>query len=183
VKGLIISELVDFIERHCALNVAEQIVYEADLESGGAVTSVGNYPHSEVMKLVGSAAKILDQPAEDIMRQFGRELFAKLQQSHSQFFDVGVEDAFSFLSRVQSHIHTEVRKLYPGSNPPNVSCVAEDDMLKVIYESHRPFAMVAFGLLEGCCVYFDDTVSVQMVTDPKQAETKAVFTVTRAKTN
>jgi hypothetical protein len=56
-------------------------------------------------------------------------------------------------------------------------------MLKVIYESHRPFAMVAFGLLEGCCVYFDDTVSVQMVTDPKQAETKAVFTVTRAKTN
>jgi hypothetical protein len=183
VKGLIISELVDFIERHCALDVAEQIIFEADLESGGAVTSVGNYPHAEVIKLVSSAAEILDQPAEDLMREFGKELFAKLRDSHTQFFEAGAEDLFSFLSRVQSHIHLEVRKLYPGSNPPNVSCVTEDGRLTVIYESHRPFAMVAFGLLEGCCEYFDDAVSVQMVTDPKQAETKAVFIVAKANTN
>jgi hemerythrin-like domain-containing protein len=182
-KGLIISELIDFIERHCALNVAEQIIDEAGLESQGAVTSVGNYPHQEAIKLVTSAARTLDQPAEDIMRQFGRELFDKLQESHSQFFEEGADDAFTFLSKIQSHIHAEVKKLYPGANPPRVSCSIQDDQMKVVYESHRPFAMVAFGLLEGCCAHFDDALSVQIDTDPKQDPAKAAFTVSRSNTH
>ena len=182
-KGIIISELIDFIERHCSLSVAEQIIDEAALENQGAVTSVGNYPHEEAIKLVTSAARMLDQPAENIMRQFGRELFDKLHESHAQFFDEGADDAFTFLSRIQSHIHAEVKKLYPGSNPPNVSCSLQDDEIKVVYESHRPFAMVAFGLLEGCCAHFDDALSVQIDSDPQQDPARAAFTVSRANTH
>ena len=181
-KGLIFTELMDFIERHTSVPVAETIIDEARLENEGAFTSVGNYPHPEAIKLVMSASERLGTPAADLMRQFGNELFVRLIDAHPQFFDQETADAFAFLSKVQSHIHTEVAKLYADSSPPSVRTSMEDGKMIVSYESHRPFAMIAMGLIEGCCAYFDDTLVVELQGDPNAATSRATFSVTKKST-
>lgn len=181
-KGIVFTELVDFIERHTSMPVAESIISEAGLENDGAFTSVGNYPHSEAIKLVMSASERLDTPVADLMRQFGNELFVRLLNSHPQFLDQETNDAFGFLSKVESHIHAEVAKLYADSSPPLVQSSLEDDKMIVSYESHRPFAMIAMGLIEGCCAYFDDTLVVELQGDPNEASSRATFSVTKKST-
>ena len=176
-KGIIFTELVSFVERHTSTVVSEQIINQADLDTKGAFTSVGNYPHDEALKLVSSAASILETPPEDLMRQFGGELFEHLIASHPEFLPEHVDDAFSFLSVVQSHIHTEVRKLYPESTPPNVSTVVENGKMIVTYDSHRPFAMIAMGLIEGCCAHFDESLTVASDSDLGATDSSATFII------
>ena len=178
-KGIVFTELVDFVERHTSLPVAESIISEAGLANNGAFTTVGNYPHSEAIKLVMSASKQLETPAADLMRQFGKELFVRLLDTHPSFLDPGTDDAFAFLAKVQSHIHTEVTKLYADSNPPVVNTSIDDSKMIVSYESHRPFAMIAMGLIEGCCEYFDDTLLVELQGDPNEVTSRATFSVSK----
>lgn len=159
---MLFTELVDFIERHSDLETAESIIQTANLESSAAYTSVGNYPHEEVIQLVNAATSILGIPQQDLMRLFGRELFARLYDSHPQFFEAAVNDAPTFLTRVEDHIHTEVRKLYPDSTPPSVRTSEDDGCLVVSYRSHRPFAIVALGLVEGCFEFFDQPVQIRI---------------------
>jgi hypothetical protein len=178
-KGIVFTELIDFIERHTSVAIAESIIDETELESGGAFTSVGNYPHSEAVKLVVSASERLDTPVADLMRQFGKELFATLLNSHPQFIDVNTKNAFAFLAKVQNHIHVEVAKLYADADLPVIQTSLDEDKMIVRYESHRPFAMLAMGLIEGCCAHFDDTLVVELQGDPNDATNRATFSVTR----
>jgi hypothetical protein len=181
-KGIVFTELVDFVERHTSVPIAELIISEAGLENDGAFTTVGNYPHSEAIKLVISASEHLNTPVADLMRQFGNELFVRLLDSHPQFLDQEGGDAFSFLSRLQSHINAEVAKLYPDSSPPVVETSQEGGKMIVSYESHRPFVMIAMGLIEGCCAYFDGTLVVELQGNPNEASNRGTFSITKKST-
>ena len=178
-RGIIFTELVDFIERSTSLTVAEEIIEGAGLAGSGAFTGVGNYPHTEAIKLVVSASEKLGVPANDLMRQFGKELFGRLKGTHPQFFGGNDEDTFSFLARVQSHIHAEVKKLYPDSSPPTVEAVVDDGSMTVTYKSDRPFAFIALGLIEGCCEHFDEQLQVEPLTDLSESPAEASFRVSR----
>ena len=176
-KGMLFTELINFIERHCDLATAEQIIDGAELPSQGAYTSVGNYPHEEMIALVVSASAVLQAPPQALMRQFGQELFSRLYESHPQFFEEGVNDAPRFLARIQQHIHDEVVKLYTDSNPPQVLVAREPGYMKVTYESHRPFALVALGLVEGCFEYFGKPVTVEFDDALDAASSTAQFII------
>jgi hypothetical protein len=174
---MLFTELIDFIERHSDLVTAEQIIDEAKLAGSGAYTAVGNYPHQEMIQLVESASTILQIAPEELMRQFGKELFSKLYESHPKFFDEGVDNAPLFLARVQQHIHDEVVKLCPESNPPKVLVSKGDRILRVKYQSHRPFALVALGLIEGCYEYFGRPAQVRFCSDLGVTSSVAEFSI------
>jgi hypothetical protein len=174
---MLFTELLNFIDRKCDMATAEQIIDGAELESLGAYTSVGNYAHEEMTSLVVSASSVLQVPAQALMRKFGQELFSQLYESHPQFFEEGINDAPLFLARVQQHIHDEVTKLYPESNPPQVLVSKEPGILKVTYESHRPFALVALGLVEGCFEYFGEPVTVEFDDDLDATSSTAQFII------
>lgn len=176
-KGMLFTELIDFIERHSDIATAEQIIDEANLRSKGAFTAVGNYPHQEMLQLVGSASSILHSSPQDLMRQFGNELFSRLYESHPEFFEENVNNAPLFLERIQQHIHDEVIKLYPDANPPSVLVSRNEGFLRVTYESHRPFALVALGLIEGCYDYFGKPVHVQFDDNLDETSSNAEFSI------
>ena len=176
-KGMLFTELIDFIERHSDIVTAEKIIDEANLEGFGAYTAVGNYPHQEMFKLVESASSVLQIAPEKLMRQFGKELFSRLYESHPAFIKKGVDNAPLFLARVQQHIHDEVIKLYPDSNPPKVLVTKGDGVLRVRYESHRPFALVALGLIEGCYEYFGRPVQAEFDSDLGVMSSVAEFSI------
>jgi len=180
VKGIIFTELIDFIERHAGIVVTEEIIERAGLEKSGAFTSVGDYPHEEALKLVTAAAVTLDARPEDLMRQFGAELFDHLLSGHADFLGEQPGDALAFLSSLQTHIHNEVRKLIPNSNPPFISTGTKDGKMIVSYESHRPFALIALGLIEGCCAHFDQSLRVHWDENLGADDSTAQFTITNS---
>ena len=176
-KGMLFTELIDFIERYSDIATTEQIIEEAKLESSGAFTAVGNYPYQEMLQLVGSASSIMQSPPRDLMRQFGKELFSRLYESHPGFFEESVNNAPLFLERIQEHIHDEVVKLYPDSKPPEVLVFKNEGSLRVTYESHRPFALVALGLIEGCYEYFGKPVHVHFDENLDETSSNAQFLI------
>jgi hypothetical protein len=180
-KGLLFTELIDFIERHSDIETAESIIQAAELESSGAYTAVGNYSHLEAVQLVNAATAKLGIPQKDLMRLFGKELFSRLYESYPAFFEEGMSDAASLLARIEDHIHVEVRKLYTDSKPPSVVVSDGDGGLVVTYKSHRPFAIVAMGLVEGCFEYFRQPVQIRIEGDLDLTSSTARFSIVEAR--
>lgn len=177
-KGIIFTELLDFVERHAGSTALEEVLEQAKLESGGAYTTVGNYPHEEAVSIVLTAAEQLGASAPDLMRQFGRELFPHFVTKFPQFF-AGISDSRSFLRGIQTHIHDEVMKLYPDSSPPRFTVEEIGESMTLTYSSHRPMAMVALGLIEACIDHFGENCSVRSLPEALSYESDARFEIRR----
>ena len=73
------------------------------------------------------------------VHDFGRYLFGQLASSHSDV--IGDETKIlDFLEGIETHIHKEVRKLYPDAELPIFDTERHDSKnLTMDYESSRPF--------------------------------------------
>ena len=59
-------------------------------------------------------------------------------------------------------MHIEVKKLYPEAELPTFETTLFDDKhLEMIYQSKRPFAPLAEGLMQGCMEYYGETIEIQ----------------------
>ena len=62
----------------------------------------------------------------------------------------------------------EVRKLYPDATPPKLVCTRIDErQMQLHYQSHRPFAVVAHGLIIGTGKHYSENlaIDVQLLND------------------
>jgi hypothetical protein len=165
-KGVVFTQFVEMVETTYGAQLADQIIEAANLPSGGAYTAVGTYNHEELIRMVEELSDATGTPAADLVRHFGRCLFARFVESYPQFF-VGIENSFTFLRRVDSYIHFEVRKLYPDAQLPSFqSNELGDGCMELIYSSPRPFADLAEGLILGCAEHFGE--SIELIREPCQ---------------
>ncbi len=51
-KGIVFTEFLEMVEEKFSPELADRIVEEAELPSGGVYTTVGTYNHGEMIKLV-----------------------------------------------------------------------------------------------------------------------------------
>ncbi len=148
------------VESRFSVEVAEQVIEAANLPSGGSYTSLGTYSHHEILKLVIKLSSISGANPADMQVVFGEYLFTRFHEVHPEFFD-GMEGSFEFLGKVQGYIHMEVQKLYPEANPPKLVCKRIDDNhMELFYQSHRPFAPLALGLIKGCAIHFGENLTI-----------------------
>ncbi|MCO4747815.1 MAG: heme NO-binding domain-containing protein [Proteobacteria bacterium] len=155
-KGMIFVHLVDFVEQAIGMEETEQLLVSANLPSGGSYTSVGSYDVVEVATIVGHASEATGLSEAVLYREFGRYLFGELVSSHPTFV-AGADDPLTLLTRVERHIHVEVRKLYPDAQLPRFTHTWEEDgSLTLIYESERGLGDLCEGLIRGCFDHFDE---------------------------
>jgi len=176
VKGIIFTELIDFIELRAGIVELEQLLAQSTLASEGAYTAVGNYPHEEAVRIVIAASEHLEIEPGELMRQFGHEIFQVFVASYPQFFE-GMNDARTFLKGIETHIHNEVRKLYPESNPPSFRVSEDGETLILSYNSHRPMAMIALGLIEAAIIHFKESLVVIREAEAIPSEHSARFRI------
>lgn len=160
-KGIVFREFLEMVEETFGMDVADRIIEESELPSGGAYTSVATYDHREILALVGKLHEQTKIPVPDLVRAFGRYLFQRFVALYPAFF-VGVPSAFAFLRRIDGIIHVEVRKLYPDAELPAFDCEPlGDDRLAMTYRSQRPFAELAEGLIQGCAEHFKEAIAIE----------------------
>lgn len=161
-KGIIFTEFFDLVEQAFGFEVAEKIIDECDLPSGGVYTAVGTYDHTEILALVGMLSKVTEIPAPELLVTYGRFIYPKL---HAQLKGMGLEfgGSFELFSSLDNIIHPEVLKLYPDAELPNFNATKlNDHQLLLKYSSCRPFAHMAEGLILGAAEHFDENLSVTL---------------------
>jgi len=176
-KGIVFTELLELIEEKFGFDTSDAVLAKAQTSNGGAYTAVGAYDHKELLSIVSALSEETGVSAPILVKTFGEHLFTRFSQLYPQFFE-GVDDAFAFLSRVESVIHVEVRKLYPGSELPSFEHRQEGDQLEMVYRSERPFADLAEGLIAACCRHYEEESSIER----EDLEDRTVFRVIRVGT-
>lgn len=159
-KGMVFTSFLEMVENKFSLGIVDQIIESSDLPSGGSYTSVGTYDHNEMIQLIVQLSQRTNIPVTDLIITFGEYLFTQLIELHPQFIQEN-NSVFSFLQKVDSYIHVEVRKLYPGAELPAFEYdTSVPGTLIMTYRSSRPFADLAEGLIMGCIQYYGEQISI-----------------------
>lgn len=176
-KGIIFTEFLDMVEDRFSADVAEEMIERSDLESGGAYTMVGSYDHRELLQLVTHLSDLTGAPVRDLVMAYGQFLFSRFVAIYPEILE-GIDDPLDFLESVESHIHVEVRKLYPDAELPSLLTRRLDEQtLEATYRSSRPFADVAHALILGCMNHFGSTFDLDRVEGKDDESAFTVFTV------
>lgn len=176
-KGIVFTEFLEMVESLFDEDMADDILDAADLESGGAYTSVGTYDYQEMVALVVELNKRTDIPIPDLLKTYGKHLFGRFATLFPAFFEE-VDNSIDFAATIENHIHIEVRKLYPDAELPTFDTDRNNETMSMVYQSVRPFADFAEGLLTGCIEYYDHDVTLTR-RDLKDDNTHSEFILTR----
>ncbi|WP_108791249.1 heme NO-binding domain-containing protein [Erythrobacter sp. Alg231-14] len=161
-KGIIYAELVGFLDHKGGPSFTEEVLAGAELPHGGAFSRVSQYPWEQAVQVVTSASRISGADANDLCQEFGRFLFGRFTVLYTEIVN-RYPTAETMLEHVEDHIHQEVKVLYPDAAPPTVTTRKDGDDLVVEYQSHRPFAFIAAGLVQGCMSHFGDSRTMEWV--------------------
>ena len=162
-KGVVFTEFIEMVEDVFSPDIADQIINDSELDSDGAYTAVGTYDHHEILAMVTRLSELTSIPVDDLVQTFGKHLLKRFTELYPSFFNE-VDDTFTFLETIENHVHIEVLKLYPDAELPSFT-VDQPDVKTLImcYESSRPFAMLAKGLIKGAAEHFSEKISIEMV--------------------
>jgi hypothetical protein len=160
-KGIVFREFIAMVESAYSVEVADRIINASNLSSDGAYTSVGTYPHQEMVELVTHLSAETDTSVPDLLYTFGRHLFQRFYLIHPEFVKTQAS-AFELLRRLDGHIHVEVRKLYIDAELPafDYEEIGNDEMV-FIYRSRRNLADFAQGLIQGCVEHFGESMAIE----------------------
>lgn len=158
-KGIVFNLLEEVVTHAHGEHVWDSLLDAAEL--GGSYTSLGSYQDEQMEKLVNAAANALSVPPREVLRWFGQQAMPRLAQRYPRFFD-GHHSTRPFVVSVNSIIHPEVRKLYPGADVPFFGFSdAPDGALLMEYRSPRKLCALAQGFVEGAATHFHETVAVE----------------------
>ena len=159
-KGIVFTQLLDMVEQEFGYGLVDTLLLTADLPSGGAYTSAGTYAPHEMVSLVTTLSAHTNKPVPEVLREFGRYLFKSFVSTY-QHFIVAAPDAFSFLSSVHAYIHVEVKKLYSDAELPFFGIERCDEhTLRMLYQSNRKMADLAYGLIEGTLEHYGEKATI-----------------------
>ena len=153
-KGIVFTEFLDMVDSVYSPVVVDDIIDSSDLASAGSYTAVGTYPRTEMTALVGALSERVDTPAPDLLRAYGQHLFGRFHALYPGFF-TNDPDVLDFLEGIEAVVHSEVLKLYPDAELPEIAATRmSPDVVELDYTSPRCLADLAEGLLRGALADF-----------------------------
>lgn len=159
-KGIIFVELLAMAEDMLGEEVVDAVIAAADLPSGGAYTSVGQYPCAELVAIVNGLSGVSQVPPEELQRLFGHWMMKSFATHYGALFAHNA-GALDMLESIEGEIHVEVRKLYPDAELPNFDTERSGpDRLNMVYRSPRGLTHFCHGLIEGCLAHYDTSAEI-----------------------
>lgn len=161
-KGMIFTEFLEMVEDKFSPEMTDKIIEAStNLSTGGSYTSVGTYHHSELIELVSRLSEEVDVDIPLLVETFGHYLFGRFVVLYPDFFEEN-QNTFGFLELIENHVHVEVKKLYPDAELPTFeTTLVNNNHLEMIYQSKRPFAPVAHGLMQGCIAHYQEDIKIE----------------------
>lgn len=174
-KGIVFNLLEEIVSTEYGEAMWDRLLDDAGLD--GAYTSLGSYDDAEIVALVGVAAAALQLSPQGVLRWFGRHAMPLLARRYPNFFS-GHANVRSFLLTLNSIIHPEVQKLYPGAATPVFDFdTGASDMLVIGYNSARRLCGLAEGFMQGAAEYYHERADITQPQCMHDGAGKCVFHV------
>lgn len=175
-KGIVFREFLQMVENKFGYDLVDQIIIDSKIESSGAYTSVGTYPHEELFLLVQELSKNTDISFSQLLTVYGEYVFDRFMSTYPHLTEKYF-DAFTLLSHIEDTIHVEVLKLYPEAQLPSITTILHTEQeLKLVYSSSRKMGDFAEGLIKSCLKYFNEQGTVEKE-DLNSDQSKVLFTI------
>ncbi len=160
-KGLVFTELLEYVENNFGFDMADKIIEEANLENGGSFTQAGNYPFEELVKLLVALSKESNIEIPKLLEIFGEHMFTKLISLNPQL-KYNFKSCLDLISNVDNIIHPEVQKLYPGADLPAFNLIEKfDNKIVIDYISSKHLEPFAIGLMRGSAKSFGEKINIK----------------------
>jgi Haem-NO-binding len=171
-KGIMFNLLQEVVVQERGEATWDDILDAAGAD--GAYTSLGSYPDAELLRLL-AASPARESPGSGL-RWFGRAAMPLLARRYPVFFTEH-RSTRSFLLTLNNIIHTEVRKVYPGSDVPDFDfdSSSAEDQLVLGYHSKRKLCGLAEGLIEGAADHFSERVAISQTLCMHRGDEKCVL--------
>lgn len=157
-KGIVLNEFLEFAEHEAGSAGLQALV--ASSASGGRYETGVRYDYTELIRLAETHAQQQSRTPAEVVRRFGRFLFGRFAALYPLFL-ADAENTVALLTGIDSYIHGELQQLYPDGEFPTFDCrVLAPGQLEMVYESDRPFADLAEGLIRGCADHFGEQVEI-----------------------
>jgi len=143
--GVVMTEVLEFVESHLGLVALEELLEEAGVV--GVYTAAGAYSDSDLEQVLKGAATATKMNEGALLIEFGHALLPKLLSMHPEFAPKPGR-LFEFLSEVETHIHHVVTMYYPDAVTPTIKVSQIEDEIIVSYQSMRSLAPLVQGMLE-----------------------------------
>lgn len=157
-KGIVFNLLHEAVAEEYGEDAWDAVLAHAGVT--GAYTSLGSYDDAELEALVGAAVAQTGHDARAIVRWFGRVSMPHLAARYPAFFEAHTHTR-PFLLTLNTIIHPEVRKLYPGADVPDFDFDTSDpEVLRMTYRSARRMCAFAEGLIEGAAAHYGEAVAI-----------------------
>lgn len=172
-RGVVFTELIEFVEGALGFEVADKMIEMAHLDNNGSFSQGGNYPFSHMQKLLGSLSEITGKNPQELLYIFGEHLFSILVNMYGKnISEIG--SSLDFIDSVENYVHVEVKKLYKDTDLPTFTTTYKDDKnLTIIYQSEKRLEAFAHGLMTACGKYFNEELVIEYKTinqSPYQVE-------------
>lgn len=177
-KGIVFREFLEMVETKFGYSVVDEIIEKSHINSKGAYTSVGTYPHEEIFKLVKQLSLILNVEEEKLFYTYGEYVFGSFLKAYPHL-TINYHDAFDLLSHIEGTIHVEVLKLYPDAELPTIEIRERtDNSMIMVYRSKRKMSDFAAGLIQASLNYFNEKAVVQKETLTED-NSEVIFSITK----
>ncbi|ANM31108.1 hypothetical protein ABI59_18295 [Acidobacteria bacterium Mor1] len=161
-KGVVFNLFEAFVVENWGEETYWKLVDACSLEtSDGVFVGPGTYPDADLFTLVTKASEMLEVPAIEAIRAFGKFCLPHLMDKAGPLVE-DIPSAKELLKQVDSVIHVEVRKMYPGAVTPVFRY--EDtgpDRLILEYRSNRKLCAFVEGLIEGAGDHYDTKIEYE----------------------
>jgi hypothetical protein len=163
-KAMLFQSFLGLVEAQYGPDVLESIISDAGAPSGGIYTTSGEYSHRELINLIVALSERSNVSVSNLTKSFGMYHFAEFIAAYPQLFK-DLHSSFELLEKIDSFIHAEVKKLYPGARPPKFDVKrTSDKTIELLYQLPRCMGDVAEGLILGCAAYYGEKVVVKRET-------------------
>lgn len=160
-RGVVFTELIEFVENALGFDTADKMIEKANLENDGAFSQGGNYPFSHMQKLLHSLSEITGKSKDELLFVFGKHLFSVLAKLYQKNMTDDLT-ALTFLDSVENFVHVEVKKLYPDADLPKFTTEEIDEThIVLIYQSEKRLESFAKGLMVSCGEYFNEPLEIK----------------------
>ena len=116
-KGIVFTEFIDLVELKFGLEMVDKIIQQSTLESNGVYTAVGTYRFHEMLQLITNLSQNTGISIDDLLLVYGEHFFNVIETSYPGLL-ASYNDPIDMLSSIESHIHVEVKKIYPDAELP-----------------------------------------------------------------
>lgn len=179
-KGIVFTEFLDMVEEVFGFETVDRIIEASALASNGAYSAIGTYDHAEMVTLVSNLSQETGKPIPTLLQTYGEHLFTRFAQKFPLFFE-RPKSCFDFLNSIEDTIHVEVRKLHPDAELPKFNAdILNDREMVLHYQSSRPFADLAHGLIAGCARHYGETMTIERESLGTTEGTNVRFKLTRS---